>query len=158
ERLAVEAANEVQKTRPTETKEIIEKLELAGVSAERAVLYPRAMQHFAEAEKLTNQERDLKQWVTVQHDIADLLVTSGKYAEAEKRLQVVIEAQTRALGAEHRDTLDTRARLIYPLTHQSKYQQAESEARQVLQLREKILGPENVDTLTSSYNLADTLA
>ena len=158
ERLAVDAAREAQKTEPTNTKEIIDKLELAGLSAQQAIQYPRALQHFQEAEKLTDQKRNLKEWATVQDDIADLLVALGKYGEAEKRLRNVIEVRTAVLGAEHPDTLDTRHRLIYPLTRQTKYREAESEARQVLEFREKVLGSENVETIVSCYNLADTLA
>ncbi|HEU0210254.1 MAG TPA: tetratricopeptide repeat protein [Candidatus Udaeobacter sp.] len=158
ERLAIEAAREAQTTQPTNTKTIVKRLELAGLSAQRAIQYSRAMQHFQEAEKLTDQKADLKEWVTVQHDLADLLVAWGKYSEAEKRLRGVIEVRTVVLGPEHPDTLDSRHRLIYPLTRQSKSREAETEARQVLALREKILGSENIDTIISRYNLAETLA
>ena len=158
ERLAMEAAREAQKTQPGNTKGIIKKLELAGLSAHRAIQYPRAMQHFQEAEKLTDQKDDMKEWATVQQDIADLLVAWGKYSDAEKRLRNVVAVRTAVLGAEHPDTLDTRHRLIYPLSRQTKHREAESEARQVLELREKVIGSENIDTIISRYNLAETLA
>ena len=157
ERLALQAAGEAQKITPTNAKDILRALQLAGLSAHRAIQYARAMQHFREAEKLTDRNRNLEEWATVQQDIADLLVAQGKYSDAEKLIRSITEVRTLFLGPEHRDTLDSRHRLIYPLTRQTKYAEAETEARQVLKLREKVLGPEDVDTLVSRYNLAETL-
>jgi tetratricopeptide (TPR) repeat protein len=157
ERLALEAAAESQRTKPQNSKNIVAALELAGLSAHRAIQYDRAMQHFREAEKLTDRNRDLNEWVRLQDEIADLLVAQGKYSNAEKVFRSVIEARTRALGPEHPDTLDSRHRLIYALSRQSRYAEAEAEARQVLKLREKVLGPNNPDTAVSRYNLAEPL-
>jgi tetratricopeptide (TPR) repeat protein len=157
ERLALEAAAESQRTKPDNSKNILAALELAGLSAHRAIQYDRAMQHFREAEKLTDRNRDLNEWVRLQDDIADLLVAQGKYSNAETVFRSVIEARTRALGPEHPDTLDSRHRLIYALSRQSKYAEAEAEAREVLRLREKVLGPDNPDTAVSRYNLAEPL-
>jgi len=157
EQLALEAAAESQRTKPENSKNIVAALELAGLSAHRAIQYDRAMQHFREAEKLTDRNRDLNEWVRLQDEIADLLVAQGKYSNAEKVFRSVIEARTRALGPEHPDTLDSRHRLIYALSRQSRYAEAEAEARQVLKLREKVLGPDNPDTAVSRYNLAEPL-
>ena len=65
-------------------KNLLAALELAGLSAQRAIQYDRAMQHFREAEKLTDRDRHLNEWVTLQHEIADLLVAHGKYSDAER--------------------------------------------------------------------------
>src|SRR6476661_7422125 len=157
EQLALEAAAESQRTKPENSKNIVAAVELAGLSAHRAIQYDRAMQHFREAEKLTDRNRDLNEWVRLQDEIADLLVAQGKYSNAEKVFRSVIEARTRALGPEHPDTLDSRHRLIYALSRQSRYAEAEAEARQVLKLREKVLGPDNPDTAVSRYNLAEPL-
>ncbi len=157
ERLALQAAHPARTGAPVNSKNLLAALQLAGLSAHRAIQYDRAMQHFREAEKLTDRDRDLNEWVTLQHEIADLLVAQGKFSDAEKRFRSVIEARTRALGPEHPDTLDSRHRLIYALSRQSKYAEAEAEARQVLKLREKVLGPDNVDTAVSRYNLAEPL-
>jgi tetratricopeptide (TPR) repeat protein len=157
ERLALQAAQAARKAAPINSKNLFAALELAGLSAHRAIQYDRAMQHFREAEKLTDRNRSLNQWVTLQHEIADLLVAQGKYSDAEKLFRSVIEARARALGPEHPDTLDSRHRLIYALSRQSKYAEAEAEARQVLRLREKVLGPDNPDTAVSRYNLAEPL-
>jgi tetratricopeptide (TPR) repeat protein len=157
ERLALQSADQVRTAAPIDSKNLLAALELAGLSAQRAIQYDRAMQHFREAEKLTDRDRRLNEWVTLQHEIADLLVAQGRYGDAEKLFRSVIEARTRALGPEHPDTLDSRHRLIYALSRQSKYAEAEAEAREVLRLREKVLGPDNPDTVVSRYNLAEPL-
>jgi tetratricopeptide (TPR) repeat protein len=157
ERLALQAAHQAQAAAPINSKNLLAALELAGLSAQRAIQYDRAMQHFREAEKLTDRDRNLNEWVTLQHEIADLLVAQGKYSDAEKLFRSVIEARTRVLGPEDPDTLDSRHRLIYALSRQSKYADAEAEARGVLKLREKVLGPDNPDTAVSRYNLAEPL-
>ena len=157
ERLALQSAQQIRTVAPIDSKNLLAALELAGLSAHRAIQYDRAMQHFREAEKLTDRNRDLNEWVRLQDEIADLLVAQGKYSNAEKVFRSVIEARTRALGPEHPDTLDSRHRLIYALSRQSRYAEAEAEAREVLRLRAKVLGPENPDTAVSRYNLAEPL-
>ena len=157
ERLALQAATEAQQMRPIDSKRLFASLTLAGLSAHRAIQYERATEHFKEAEKLTNRDRNLEEWVTLQHEIADLLVAQGNYGDAEKLIRGVIEVRARILGPEHPDTLDSRDRLIYALTRQSKFAEAEAEARGAIKLREQVLGPEHVDTTTSRYYLADVL-
>jgi len=157
ERLALQSANSARAAAPIDSKNLLAALELAGLSAHRAIQYDRAMQHFREAEQLTDRNRNLNEWVRLQDEIADLLVAQGKYSNAEKLFRSVIEARTHALGPEHPDTLDSRHRLIYALSRQSRYAEAEAEARQVLKLREKVLGPDNPDTAVSRYNLAEPL-
>ena len=157
ERLSLQAAANAKNNVPVRNKDLVAALELAGLSAHRAIEYDRAMQHFREAESLTSRSRDLDEWVKLQQEIADLLVAQGKYGEAETTFRNVIQARSSVLGPEHPDTLDSRHRLIYALTRQSKYAEAETEAREVLKAREKILGPEHVDTLVSRYNLAEPL-
>jgi tetratricopeptide (TPR) repeat protein len=157
ERLALQAAADAKKNIPINEKDVVAALQLAGLSAFRAIEYDRAMQHFRDAEKLTDWSRATEEWATLQHNIADLLVAQGKYGEAEKLFTNVIQVQSRALGSEHPDTLDTRHRLIYALTRQTKYAEAETEARNVLKSREKVLGPDHIDTIVSRYNLAEPL-
>lgn len=157
ERLALEAADSARKSETVVSRKVLRALELAGLSAYKQVQYARAMEHFRAAEKLTDANRDSEEWARLQHSIADLLFAQGKYSDAEKLFRSVIEVRTRALGAEHPETLDSRHRLIYVLIEQSKHAEAVAEARQVLQLREKVLGSEHPDTLVSRYNLANTL-
>ena len=158
ERLALEAAAESKRAKPSNPKSVLAALELAGLSAQKRIDYARAMEHFRAAEKLTDRNRNLEEWASLQHEVGELLIVQGKYGDGEKVLRDVIEARARILGPEHPDTLDSRHRLIYALTRQTKYSEAESEARAVLNLREKILSPEHTDTVVSRYNLADSLA
>ena len=149
-----EAAQRVQDER---RKSAIESYKLAGQSAQKLIQYDAAMSHFRNAEKLTDHDRQPEEWASLQHEIANLLVAQGKYADAERVFRAVIETRTRVLGPEHPDTLDSRHRLIYPLSRQTKNAQAETEARDVLRLREKVLGPEHADTLVSRYALGEPL-
>lgn len=157
ERLALLARDEAEKSEPGNSRKLMQALELAGLAAQRQIHYAQAMEHFREAEKFTDRARNLDEWVTVQHEIADLLIADGKYGDAEKVLRGAIQARATALGPEHPGTLDSRHRLIYALSRQTKNAEAETEARDVLRLREKILGPEHADTLVSRYDLGEPL-
>jgi len=157
EKLALLAADETRKSEPGDSRKLMQALELAGLSAQRQIHYARAMEHFREAEQFTDRARNLDDWVTVQHEIADLLIADGKYGDAEKVLRRAIQARSNALGPEHPGTLDSRHRLIYALSRQTKNAEAETEARDVLRLRQKILGPEHADTLVSRYDLGEPL-
>ena len=157
ERWALQAANEARKASPATPKAVIQALELAGLSAQAAIQYPRAMLHFREAETLVDVKRDAEEWARLQDAIADLLFAQGKYGDAEKLFRSVIEIRSRVVGPEHSDTLASRHRLIYALNEEEKHAEAEAEARQVVRLREKILGSEHPDTLLSRYNLANAL-
>jgi tetratricopeptide (TPR) repeat protein len=158
ERLALQSADEAAKANPPNLKRRIASLELAGLSAQRQIQYARAAQHFKDAERLTDRNRNLEEWATLQHEIAALLFAEGKYNEAERLFRAVVDVRTHALGPEHPDTLDSRHRLIYSLVRQTRNAEAESEARAVLQLREKVLGSEHPDTLASRSSLAHVLA
>ena len=158
ERLAMQAADDARKSTPPNSRIIVQALELAGLSAQSQIQYARAMDHFREGETQVDPSRNLDEWVTLQHEIADLLVAQGKYIDAEKLFRTIIETRTRSLGPEHPDTLDSRHRLVYVLSRQTKFaEDVEAEGRAVLKLREKVLGPEHVDTIVSRYNLGECL-
>jgi tetratricopeptide (TPR) repeat protein len=154
DRQAYETAQRVQEDR---RKRAIESYKLAGESAQKLIQYNAALEHFREAEKLTDRDRNPEEWGALEHAIANLRFAQGKYSDAEKIFRSVIEVRAHVLGPEHPATLDSRHRLIYALTEQSKHAEAEAEARQVLELRVKVLGREHPDTLVSRYNLANTL-
>ena len=148
---------EAQKVTPANPKAVIEALELAGLSAQAGIQYSRAMQHFREAEKFVDLNRNSEEWANLQDAIAGLLFAQGNYGDAEQLYRSVIAIRSRVLGPEHPDTLASRHRLIYVLNEEEKHAEAEAEARQVVTLREKILGFEHPDTLLSRYNLASAL-
>ena len=64
------AAEEARKTGKTQPGDVVEALELAGSSAEKRAQYQNAMEHFREAEKLTDRKRDPKNWEEVQQAIS----------------------------------------------------------------------------------------
>ncbi len=154
---ALRAAVEARKTIPPNTRGVIEALELAGLSAHAAIQFPRAWQHFKDAEALTDPNRDAQEWAKLQDAIATLLFDEGKYSDAEQLFRRVIAVRSRAMGLEHPDTLASRNRLVYVLNEEEKHEETEIEARQVVALREKILGSQHPDTLLSRYNLASAL-
>jgi tetratricopeptide (TPR) repeat protein len=156
ERLALQAADEARNAAPPKPKDLLQALTLAGLAAQRHVEYARAMEHFREAEKLTELDRNPGEWAEVQHAIADLSLDQGKYKEAENILRNVIEVRTHVLGPEHPDTLRSRNSLAYALWKGGKYTEAEADFRELIKREEKVLGPEHPDTLFSRHGLAIT--
>src|SRR5947209_9101217 len=72
ERLALQAGDEARKAAPSKQKDLVQALTLAGLAAQKHIEYARAMEHFREAEKLTDQARNPEEWAEVQHVIANL--------------------------------------------------------------------------------------
>ena len=157
ERLALHAADEARKAAPSKPKDVLRPLTLAGLAAQKHIEYARAMEHFREAEKLTDRARNPEEWAEVQHMIANLTFDQGQYPEAEKILRKVIEVRTHVLGSEHPDTLRSRNSLAYALWKGGKYTEAEADFRELIKREEKVLGPEHPDTLFSRHGLAITL-
>jgi tetratricopeptide (TPR) repeat protein len=157
ERLALQAADEARKAAPSKPKDVLQALTLAGLAAQKHIEYARAMEHFREAEKLTDRIHTPREWAEVQHAIANLTFDQGQYPEAEKLLRNVIEVRTQVLGSEHPDTLRSRNSLAHALWKGGKYTEAETDFRELIKQEEKVLGPEDPDTLFSRHGLAITL-
>ena len=157
ERLALQAADEALKLDPGNPKSIVQALELAGLSAHRGIQYDRAMEHFREAEKFSDRNRNSEEWATLQDAIANLLFDQGNYGDSERLFRSVIETRSRVLGSDSRDALQSRYTLVKTLYMQDKNAEAEAEARQLLKLRENLLGLEHPDTIASRCVLATTL-
>jgi tetratricopeptide (TPR) repeat protein len=136
-------------------KHAIESYELAGQSAQKRIQYAEAMEHFREAEKLTDRDRNPEDWGEVQFSIANLLIDQGQYGNAENILRSVVGVRNHVLGSEHPDTLRSRNRLDYALWQQAKYVEAGADFRELVTLEEKTLGPEHPDTLLSRHDLAN---
>ncbi|KIM98677.1 hypothetical protein OIDMADRAFT_31451 [Oidiodendron maius Zn] len=81
----------------------------------------------------------------------------GKYKEAKRMHQETLELQTKLLGPEHPDTLESRNRLASALYSQGEYKAAEQIDQETLKLQTKLLGPEHPDTLESRNRLASAL-
>jgi tetratricopeptide (TPR) repeat protein len=157
ERLAVQAAEELQKAGSSKPAEIVQAYQLAGFSAQKRVQFKTAMEYFRTAEKLTDRQGNPTQWADIQHAIGDLLMEQGAYREAEDVMRTAAETRATALGAEQPDTLRSRARVAYAQYRQGKYNEAIASLRGLLSSFEKVLGPEHPDTLLVRNGLAITL-
>ncbi len=81
----------------------------------------------------------------------------GLYDRAKIELQATIDLQTRVLGEDHLETLDTTnalGRLAYKLGH---YDEAATVHRKVLERETALQGAEHPTTLWTMYNLAKAL-
>ena len=157
ERLALQAADDARKAAPPNPKNILQALNLAGLAAQEHIEYARAMEHFREAEKLTDRDRNPEDWAAVQYAIANLLFDQGQYHDAENVARAVVEVRAHVLGSEHPDTLRSRNRLAVALWRQAKFIEAEGDFRKLIKLEEKAIGPEHPDTLMSRHYLAALL-
>jgi len=157
ERLALQAVDEAQKAGSSKPAEIIQALQLAAFSAQKRIQFKTAMEHFRAAEKLTDRQKVPALWTDVQHAIGDLLIEQGAYREAENALRAVAEAREQTVGAEHADTLRSRARVAYAQYRQGKYNETIAGFREIVAVAEKVFGPEHPDTLLAKNGLAIAL-
>jgi tetratricopeptide (TPR) repeat protein len=154
ERLFLTIAGEAQQAIPPKTVDIIRALKLAARSARKLDEYVRAREHLAEAEKLTDRQRNPREWADVQFAIAELLNAEEEHpGDAEKLLRAVIEVRTQIFGPEDRETMKARRELALSLHLQSRHLEAEAEFREVVKVDEKMLGPENLETLRTRNDL-----
>lgn len=157
ERLALQAAEDAKKVGPGKSSDVVRAFKLAGIAAQRNLQYSRAMGHFREAEKLTDQEKNPEEWASVQENIAVVLSRQGRYGDEETGLRKVVEVRTRKFGPQEPGTLQSRASLAAAKSAQGKYAEAEAEFRELTKLDEKVLGPEDPNTLWCRGSLAQTL-
>jgi len=76
ESAAVHAPEEAEKAGKSEV--VLQALEISGWSATERLQYAGAMQDFRRAEKLTDIQRDPKEWALVQQEVADLLLIKDR--------------------------------------------------------------------------------
>jgi tetratricopeptide (TPR) repeat protein len=151
DRQAYESAQRVLNDR---RKHAIEGYLFAGQSAQKLIQYDRAMEHFREAEKLTDRARNPEDWAAVQYSIGDVFGNQGQYKAAEDVLADVIEVRTHALGSEDPETLRTRTLFAWTIRSNGRLAEAEAQFCEVIEIQEKILGPRHADTLSSKHGLA----
>jgi len=147
---AYETAKRVEEDR---RKGAIEAYQLAGQSAQKRIQYTDAMEHFREAEKLTDRHRDPEEWARVQDSLANLLNDQGEFRAAENISRNVVQVIAKALGPEHPETFKARNDLANALVWEGKDAEAEAECRQMIKLQEKVLGSEDLDTLKTRNRL-----
>jgi tetratricopeptide (TPR) repeat protein len=155
ESAAVKAAEEAEKAGKPD--DALRSLEIAGWSAVERAQFADALGYFRRAEKLTDLQRDPKEWAVVQQEIADLLIDRGQYADAEKLLRQLLELRMRILGPEDGGTVRTRANLAAVLLKLGNAIEAERQYREVIKISEKVVGPERLGTLIARGGLANAL-
>jgi tetratricopeptide (TPR) repeat protein len=155
EQLAMQAAEEAQKS--GKASEAVRALKLAGFAAQRNTQYDGALAHFRAAEKLTDSQRDAREWAMVQEAIASVLSRQGHYAEQQAVLEKVVALRTQKFGAQERETLEARGHLAAAKSAQTHYLDAEPEFREVIRTEEKLFGAEDPLTLWSRDSLAQCL-
>jgi tetratricopeptide (TPR) repeat protein len=84
------------------------------------------------------------------------LYDDGRYNEAGKLFEQVMETKKRVLGEEHPDTLLIMHNLALMFWIQGQWKEAEELEVQIMAIQEKVLGEEHPLTLTSFANLAST--
>jgi tetratricopeptide (TPR) repeat protein len=82
----------------------------------------------------------------------------GSKAHAETLYRAVLEAQTRILGPDDLDTLDTRHQLAHEIGARGDHATAEAEHRAVLEAETRILGADHPNTLVTRHCLAHEIA
>ena len=158
ERLALQAAEEAQRSSPPRPGDAVSAFELACAVAIRRVEYADALRHLREAEKLADRRRDPSEWAEIQRALGHVLYLQGNFAAAEAVAREDLTERLRWSGSETRETLYSRSNLAAALEREGRYAEAEKEDREVLAARERLLGPEDPETLLSRNNLAVALA
>ncbi|MGD0259751.1 MAG: tetratricopeptide repeat protein [Verrucomicrobiota bacterium] len=158
ERLALAAVDEAEKASPPKISAAIKALELAGNSAVARTEYADALRHLRGAEKLTDRQRNPREWADVQFDIGGILYLQGNFKEAAAVAREELNERSRWAGSENLDTLCSRNNLAADLESQGRYAEAEKEYRAVLAARERLLGADHPATLLSRHNLVVALA
>jgi serine/threonine-protein kinase len=90
----------------------------------------------------------------VRHTIGEAYWSLQRYKSAEPHLTRALALRRRALGPEHRDTLETMSSLAVVYFQMEEYVKAEAIFEQVLDSKRRMDGPDNPATLNAMYNLA----
>ena len=86
-------------------------------------------------------------------NLAAMLGSQEKYAEAERINLELLGVRRRVLGDEHPDTLTSANNLATALALQGKYAEAEEMGRAVLEARRRVLGSAHPHTLGTAESL-----
>src|SRR5262249_264661 len=92
------------------------------------------------------------------NNLAEVLLSTGDYAESERIQRKVVAARRKVLGPEHPDTLYSMCGLAEALSYEGHYTEAEELLRQTREAQIRVLGPEDADTARTTYGLASLTA
>jgi eukaryotic-like serine/threonine-protein kinase len=91
---------------------------------------------------------------SLEHTLARAYENLGLFRKGEEHARRAVDLRTRALGAEHRETLGSMLWLAQLYHDEGRLQEAAQLHREVLETKRKVLGPDDVDTLASMASLA----
>lgn len=107
--------------------------------------------------RLTMLGRDHPDTLRVQHILARVLWSLGKYAQSERILSDVVMAYQRTRGDEAPETLESMGELSRTLRVLTRYDEAEFFGRKALDGMRRVLGTQDPRTLTYIRVLGNTL-
>jgi tetratricopeptide (TPR) repeat protein len=88
-------------------------------------------------------------------NLAEVYRLQERYAEAEPLFRKATEGQLRALGADHRRTLEALEGLVATLIELQRFQEARALGEKLLKHYERLFGPANARTQTAVGLLVD---
>ncbi|MEU0491739.1 tetratricopeptide repeat protein [Nocardiopsis sp. NPDC006139] len=108
---------------------------------------------------LRHGERDPDTWRVWQALVVTLVRAGGRenLEGAAAELGDLVSAQTRALGADHSETLRVRSRMAATWASLGLLEEAEAEYREVLAALRRVAGPEAQETLDVEQHLAEVI-
>ena len=104
-------------------------------------------------QNLERNERLEPNVFSLYHAIGSFLVDTDKLEEAETMYQRALKGYEKALGPEHKSTLDIASNLGVIYADQGKMKEAENMYQRALKGKEKAWGPEHTSTLNTVNNL-----
>ncbi|WP_217142502.1 tetratricopeptide repeat protein [Streptomyces sp. AC627_RSS907] len=96
--------------------------------------------------------------MTVQHNLAAVLTHQGRHAEALKMYGHLVDARSRLLGDDHRDTWKARRNYASVLNALGRVTEAEERLAEALEGCRRVYGPRHSTTLGVQVDLAATKA
>ena len=113
-------------------------------------IYPAAAPQLQRALELASMtEPNDRRTLRIESDLGVLDLYTGKYADAEKRFQSVLEKRRTALGPDDPDVAESLHNLCLVYGEEHKPADAKKWGEQALALREKLFGPESLEVASS---------
>jgi tetratricopeptide (TPR) repeat protein len=92
--------------------------------------------------------------VGAMNDVAIILISLGRYREAQSLFEEAVEVKRRTLGPENPNTLRSMNNLATMMAIQGDFENAIKLAQETLDAQRRTEGPETIFTLRSEYNVA----
>jgi tetratricopeptide (TPR) repeat protein len=124
------------------------------IKHENRVVWREYLAHALYLLSIDDVEKYSVDWSKLAWKVGQCLSYDGRYKDAGELYLRTLETRKKALGEEHKDTLNTMSELATIHRHQGRLEDAEQLGLQVIEKMKAVLGEEHTDTLTSINNLA----